>query len=276
MRFFACILLGLLASTAFAQENQRVWTVYGGGNSVSLSDCSNCDEDRGFDLGCRGAEKPAVAAVLWLAKEKGEVGQILPLRLMVNNQHFNYQAVTAEMGLIGHYPEIKIYPGDPVIPALAAGNQVEAFWSEQTTKISLKGSKVALEAFTQNCGWNPNSGVKHFEEKSVDLSSGGGSISFAEVTELMDKETSLEMLMALNERGVDAKELVCTGTRLGRHWTHLGGLRIAPFICDLKGSLLKINGEINFLNEDSQIADPATLFETAASTLHENFTWQIE
>lgn len=208
--------------------------------------------------------------------EDGKVGAIQPLRLSISSEHFNYEATTREMGLIGFYPEFNVYPGDPLLAALEAGSSVKASWSNQEASISLKGSKVALEAFKVGCGWNDQSRLERFEEKSISLTTGGGSISFTEVTELMDKDTSLEMLMALNERGVDAANLVCSGTRLGRHWAHLGGLRIAPFVCDLTGATLQIEGEISFLNSEQQPADPATLFETASAALHENFAWQIK
>ncbi len=276
LRLLPLLLLLTFPLTALAQDAVRVWTVYSSGSTISVSDCSNCDEDRGFDLDCQGPENSALSSVLWLSMEKGKIGELKPLRLSIGNEHFNYEATTREMDLIGYYPEFDVYNGDPLISALAAGSEMKAYWAGQETNIKLKGSKVALEAFKHGCGWSSQSQSERFEEKFVSLSSGGGSISFTEVTELMDKETSLEMLMALQERGVNAGSLVCSGTRLGRHWTHLGGLRIAPFVCDLSTAKLQILSDVSFLNSDQQPADPATLFETATATIHENFVWRIE
>jgi hypothetical protein len=266
----------LFASTAIAQDTPRVWTIYGIGLSVSVADCAQCDEDTGIDLICQGEANPALSSVFWLSKEEGKVGAIQPLRLSIGSEHFNYEATTREMGLIGFYPEFNVYPGDPLLAALASGSLVKASWAKQDSSISLKGSKIALDAFKAGCGWNEQNSLERFEEKSITLATGGGSIAFTEVTELMDKDTSLEMLMALNERGVDAGNLVCSGTRLGRHWSHLGGLRIAPFVCDLSGATLQIEGDVNFLNSEQQPANPATLFETASAALHENFVWKIK
>lgn len=133
----------------------RVWGAYGQGSNVSVADCNNdCEEDLGLVMLCTGQGRAAELSVPWAAQENGQRGQNLTMTVTVGSQRFTYNAQLSGAGLVGHVPSFLVQPNDPLIAALQAGNSVSFSTPFSGAVIGLRGSRVALDRFKAECGWN--------------------------------------------------------------------------------------------------------------------------
>jgi membrane-bound inhibitor of C-type lysozyme len=156
-KFFKVTCLAGMVSTlgmASADAQQRTWSVSGSGNQVSIADCSNCDEDIGMTIQCRGPGQPARVQVMYASVEQGQQGEQVPLTLKIGSREYRYVAATEFAGLIGYFPSFDLFPGDPVLRAMAASNQVRVSYKQADVGISLRGVSSAITTFNQQCGWN--------------------------------------------------------------------------------------------------------------------------
>jgi len=144
----------------FARESggpARRWSASGGNDRIAITDCTECGDDIGMLVQCRGAGQPADVMVQWAAVEHGQKGAIVPLTVSVDGRTYRYQARTDYFGMIGYTPVFSLNPGDPLIMALQEGNTARVTFAGQSTNISLRGSRDAFEIFKAHCGWNnPN------------------------------------------------------------------------------------------------------------------------
>lgn len=79
----------------------------------------------------------------------------------------------------------------------------------------------------------------------------GGSISLEEVVTRLtgqSKQLMQELHLELTDNGKPVADVQCGSRRLGRYWTHLGGLRIPIFDCKIGTKHLIIDGDVTFYN----------------------------
>ena len=97
----------------------------------------------------------------------------------------------------------------------------------------------------------------------------GGSISFEDVvTRLAGQSEPLmtEINAELTANSTTISDIVCDGARLGKHWKHLGGLRIPAFECTLGKKRLTIEGDVGFYDAKGKAgAGPMTAMYVALS-----------
>lgn len=89
----------------------------------------------------------------------------------------------------------------------------------------------------------------------------GGSLGLDEVIQNLagqDAKLMDEVSKLLSKEHLKISDVACGGVRLGRHWVHLGGLRVPTFSCFIGGSQLTIDGTTHFYNENGQDAGPET------------------
>lgn len=102
----------------------------------------------------------------------------------------------------------------------------------------------------------------------------GGSVSLEDVVNgLAGQSPKLmrEIRAELKASGKTVADVVCGGTRLGRHWAHLGGLRIPTFGCTINGKDLTIEGAVHFY-DDAGTYDAGP--ETAKYAVFSNPKWR--
>lgn len=86
---------------------------------------------------------------------------------------------------------------------------------------------------------------------------------------------SAEISSRLSASRSNAEEVTCDATRLGRHWEHLGGARVAPYTCHIGSEVLEINAKQTFLDERGtqlNASDPQLSAQTR-SIRESEFTW---
>lgn len=90
---------------------------------------------------------------------------------------------------------------------------------------------------------------------AVSPANAGGSVEVAQVLRLAGQSTTLmnEIHAELKKTNKALTEVPCAGQRLGRHWTNLGGLRIAPYICDFGTRTLHLTATVAFYADDGSV-----------------------
>ncbi len=158
MRKLISAALGLLAmlfllSAPGALADERQWAATGAAQDVVAADCTDCGDDVGMIIACRGANAPAEVTVNWAAVDTGQAGAVGPITFAINGRSFTYQAVDTYFGAIGYTPVFRIQPRDPLLAALASGQQADVSFGGRTTRIGLYGAYDALVSFVTQCGW---------------------------------------------------------------------------------------------------------------------------
>ena len=103
-----------------------------------------------------------------------------------------------------------------------------------------------------------------------------GSISFEDVvmrlagqSQKLMKEINTELV----SNGGAISDIVCDGTRLGKHWKHLGGLRIPTFECAIGQKSLTVEGDVFFYDSKGKAgAEPMAAMYVALSD--PKWTWK--
>lgn len=105
----------------------------------------------------------------------------------------------------------------------------------------------------------------------------GGSISLTEVLANFDAPPDLVATLdaAISDAGIAADDVICSGARFGRHWTHLGGGRASPYECPIGGRTLVISGRHEYRDEAGKVLDEniADIHEKAAVHRDVDVTW---
>lgn len=93
----------------------------------------------------------------------------------------------------------------------------------------------------------------------------GGSVEIDQVMQLAGQSPELmqEINTELKASGNVLSQIVCDGSRLGRHWQHLGGLRIPPYTCPIGNRILELNATTTFFSDDASLPDGEKEHETA-------------
>jgi hypothetical protein len=138
----------------------RTWSTTGANEQISVADCTDCGDDIGILMQCRGPGQPAVVTVHWAAVENGQEGAVLPIQFVIDDQVLSYEATARYYGQIGYTPEFKLAAGDPLIEALSAGKTALVKYASSDIEISLRGSRRSLQTFASHCGWT-KAGVSH-------------------------------------------------------------------------------------------------------------------
>lgn len=84
----------------------------------------------------------------------------------------------------------------------------------------------------------------------------GGSVGFDEVVQNLagqSPELMAEVHIRLSNENLKISDIVCVGLRLGRHWVHLGGLRIPTFRCAIGAQTLTIDGDVSFYDVSGKV-----------------------
>ncbi len=105
----------------------------------------------------------------------------------------------------------------------------------------------------------------------------GGSIAYTDVKSdgaVTDKLHG-EVSEKAGQASVAVADIICTGGRLGRHWAHLGGARIAPFECKIGPMTLEIDARTTFVDEGgAELSDnDDDLHEKAKSIKYSDVAW---
>lgn len=78
-----------------------------------------------------------------------------------------------------------------------------------------------------------------------------------------------EIRASLEASQTKLSDMRCDGVRLGRHFVHLGGARIAPYSCDVGRAKPELDGEVEFYddhgNEDAAPEAAMYVFEHSPS-----------
>jgi len=148
----AMLLSAGVPSSAWCYEAR--WSVSGEGEDIVAIDCSDCEEELGIIIACKGKGKPAEVTVNAAASEKGKDGAKAPFTISVDGDAFTRTARTVEFGMIGFTPVFAMAPDDPIVEALQTGEH-HAFvaFNGGVTPLNLKGARAALEIFKERCGW---------------------------------------------------------------------------------------------------------------------------
>lgn len=106
----------------------------------------------------------------------------------------------------------------------------------------------------------------------------GGSITLKDVLAAAKSANGLEeeVSKSLEESKTGEGDVVCSATRLGRHFDQLGGERIAPYECDIGGRTLEVDAQVKMLDAEGrelEVSDPETPAK-AAEVKEEGFTWR--
>lgn len=141
----------LPAAGAAAQER---WTLNGIGNTVTLTNCTACDEDIGMMVTCQGPGRPAILSVPWQAQETPPSGPQADLVFKIDGQSFVYAPQFEFQGLIGHVPRFDLGAADPLVDAMKGGRSVEVYFGGRAVTVSLSGSRKAFAAFDAQCDWS--------------------------------------------------------------------------------------------------------------------------
>jgi len=150
--FTAMLLSAGVPSGAWSYDAR--WSVTGEGEDIVAIDCTDCEEELGIIIACKGKGMPAEVTVNAAASEKGKDGAVAPLTMSIDGDAFTRTAQTVEFGMIGFTPVFGMAPDDPIVEALQAGEH-HAFvaFSGDVTPLNLKGAREALETFKERCGW---------------------------------------------------------------------------------------------------------------------------
>ena len=105
----------------------------------------------------------------------------------------------------------------------------------------------------------------------------GGSIPLSEVLEVTKSSTALteEVSKSLASAKTGSDEVVCSATRLGRHFESLGGARIAPYECEIGGRVLEVEAKVRMFDKEGtelKSGDPEAPAK-AAKVTEEDFQW---
>ncbi len=261
-----------------ALSESRVWSVTTTAGSVTATDCTDCGDDIGILIDCNHTGERARAQVLWASRKYGELGKVLPIRLNVNRKKFVYEASTILLGQVGYVPEFNLTLDDPLIEALSAGSVADVRFSGGRTRLALKGSRNALTSFVQKCVSLKRTVAAGKAPESVEDAHATGPITLSEILGMMTTEpgTRSEIEQEVQSGGLSSEDIMCSGSRLGRHWAHIGGQRIAPFKCELKDRRLTIEADTDFLLRDDKALASNDLFKDTNKVVHSNFRWKVD
>jgi hypothetical protein len=108
--------------------------------------------------------------------------------------------------------------------------------------------------------------------------SAGGSISLTDVLAAAKGEPNLaeEVAKSLEASKTGEDDVVCSATRLGRHFDNLGGQRIAPYECEIGDRVLEIDAQVRMFDAEGReidLGDPDTPAK-AAEVKEDGFVWR--
>lgn len=158
---FATILSVVAIGMDALHAAPRTWSTTGANQQIGVADCTDCGDNIGMLIQCRGPGQPALVTVHWAAVENGQEGAVLPIQFVINAQVLSYEATTKYYGQIGYTPEFKLAPGDPLIEAFSAGKTALVKYAGGDIEISLRGSRRSLQTFASHCGWIKAGSVSH-------------------------------------------------------------------------------------------------------------------
>lgn len=157
-----------MSGTGADRDPGRRWSLELHSDFIALLDCTDCGDDIGAGLECRGQGKPARLSIFWAAVDT-DAALEAPLTLETDGEVFERPAATIYAGQIGQFPQIEIGPKDPLIAALRAGSEMQVSFAGVETTIGLNGFESALAEFDLACPWRRDPGDSEPEQH---LSSG--------------------------------------------------------------------------------------------------------
>jgi hypothetical protein len=100
------------------------------------------------------------------------------------------------------------------------------------------------------------------------------------LTDLMDRLKDNDKLIAeinaeLKVQKLEAASVICTGDRFGGNWTELGGVRVAPYECEIGARKLDIDGTLHLYDAKGVEVDQKdkTAPERAVDHKETDITW---
>ncbi|WP_083238948.1 MliC family protein [Methyloceanibacter superfactus] len=150
---FSAALLFAAAASSSAWAYQAGWRATGLYEAIVAADCSDCEEELGIIIACKGNGLPAEVTVNAAASQSGQDGAEAPVTFTIDGEDFTRTARTVEYGLIGFTPVFSLPPDDPIVEALQGGSRAFVSFNGARAKLGLKGSREALDIFKAHCGW---------------------------------------------------------------------------------------------------------------------------
>ena len=107
-----------------------------------------------------------------------------------------------------------------------------------------------------------------------------GSIGLDEILNMAQRSPKLvkEIEATLKNQNMDAADVTCYGTRLGRQWTYLSAERTLPFTCEIGNRTLTIDGDLDFLDAQGKVIprglENPRIFTRAREIKTGKLTWE--
>ncbi len=147
----AAMALSLATAGAALADRVDLWEYQKYTGGAYATDCRDCEEDRGIDLGCKFGSPTIDVSLPGAASEFGRKGKRTHVIIKVGGWKRLYRARMGYQGLIGYVPEFKIDLNNPLFSRLAMGTSVTITFQGQKTELSLNGSARALKRFVRAC-----------------------------------------------------------------------------------------------------------------------------
>lgn len=139
----------LATSSVTARENK--WAFIENDQTISVADCTDCEEDIGILMTCNSSTKPIKITLYALAGETANRQSSDLLTSKTDTSQRKYAVEIIEYGLVGFVPVLNISSDDPLLTDLADSHQINFSFLEAKQTIGLKGSKVVLSKFKNKC-----------------------------------------------------------------------------------------------------------------------------
>lgn len=104
-----------------------------------------------------------------------------------------------------------------------------------------------------------------------------GSVPLEDLSPLLKKTPKLnaEVEAAVSKSGKKADEIMCTGQRFPGSWEHLGGQRVAPYVCQIGERWVKIRARVRVTGDRGKAYEKVTrvAMKNAKSVQETRLTW---
>jgi hypothetical protein len=106
----------------------------------------------------------------------------------------------------------------------------------------------------------------------------GGSLFLSDIASVIGSSPGLrrEVDQQLSQSKKKADEVMCNGNRFPGQWTHLGGERVSPYICDFGGKWLQIKATVQLSDGRGRTFETITpeAMKSARKVKETNLNWK--
>jgi hypothetical protein len=105
-----------------------------------------------------------------------------------------------------------------------------------------------------------------------------GSLLLEDLMPLIGKTAALkrEVDEALVQGKKKVDDVMCSGRRFPGQWTHLGGERVSPYVCNFEVKWLRIGATVRITDRGGRVYETITpaAMKNASKVTETNLTWQ--